>query len=176
MIALMQNRLLGVVGFIVLLAAVFGAASPAYLTLGNVNTILLNASILAIVACAQAIVVLTRNFDLSVGSTVALASYVGFDAVRIFPEIGPQLVLVPVAIGGLCGVVNGLLVAYGRVPAVIATLGTMSIYRGIASLYAGGDQINLGDLPPWVNATSTEPCSGCPPCPSSPSRWWRSPP
>ena len=165
MIALMQNRLLGVIGFIALLALVFGTAAPAYLTLGNVNTILLNASILAIVACAQAIVVLTRNFDLSVGATVALASYVGFDAMRMFPEIGPLLVLVPIVIGGLCGAVNGLLVAYGRVPAVIATLGTMSIYRGIASLYAGGGQINLADLPPWVNGTVNGSLFGLPALP-----------
>ena len=162
---MLQNRLLGIVGFVVVLALFFGALSPAFLTLGNVNTILLNASILAIVACAQAVVVLTRNFDLSVGSTVALASYVGFDIVRAVPEIGPPLVLVPTAIGGACGLVNGVLVAYGRVPAVIATLGTMSIYRGIASLYAGGNQINLADLPGWVNGTVNGHVLGLPALP-----------
>jgi rhamnose transport system permease protein len=59
--------------------------------------------------------------------------------------------LAPVVVGGLCGIVNGLLVAYGRVPAVIATLGTMSIFRGVAFLYAGGGQIDQKDLPAWVS-------------------------
>ena len=92
MSALLSNRLSGVLAFVVVLAAFFGALAPAFLSVGNVTTILLNASILAIVACAQAVVVLTRNFDLSVGSTVALASYVGFDAVRLVPDLGPLLV------------------------------------------------------------------------------------
>lgn len=148
---LLDSRLTGIVAFLALLLVFFGLLSDPFLTVGNLNTIALNGSILAIVACAQAIVVLTRNFDLSVGSTVALASYVGFDIVQRFPVAGPLLVLAPVLIGGLCGVVNGLLVAYGRVPAVIATLGTMSMFRGIASLYADGGQINLADLPAWVN-------------------------
>ena len=165
MSTLLGDRMIGVVGFVILLTLFFGSLSPSFLTLSNLNTILLNASILAIVACAQAIVVLTRNFDLSVGSTVALASYVGFDVVRTVPEIGPLLVLVPVVIGGLCGLVNGLIVAYGRVPAVIATLGTMSIYRGLASLYAGGDQINLADLPAWVNTIVNGSVLGLPALP-----------
>lgn len=165
MMLLLQNRAIGVAAFVVVLAAFFGSLSPAFLTVANANTILLNASILAIVACAQAIVVLTRNFDLSVGSTIALASYVGFDFVRLLPELGPLLVLAPVAVGGTCGIVNGLLVAYGNVPAVIATLGTMSIYRGIASLYAGGDQINLADLPTWVNGVVNGNVMGIPSLP-----------
>ena len=148
---LLQYRVAGVSCFLMLLAAGFGAAAPNFLTASNANTIALNGAILVIVACAEAIVVLTRNYDLSVGSTVALSAYVGFDVIRRFPEAGPVLILVPVLIGALCGAVNGWIVAYGRVPAVIATLGTMSIFRGIAFLYAGGAQVNQMDLPSWVS-------------------------
>jgi rhamnose transport system permease protein len=147
----LQNRVAGVFCFLLLLAAGFGIAAPNFLTASNANTIALNGAILVIVACAEAIVVLTRNYDLSVGSTVALSAYIGFDIIRQFPEAGPILILVPILIGGLCGAVNGWLVAYGRVPAVIATLGTMSIYRGIAFLWADGAQVNQMDLPPWVS-------------------------
>jgi rhamnose transport system permease protein len=70
--------------------------------------------------------------------------------VRLHPDLGPVLVVVPIAIGGVCGAVNGWLVSYGRVPSVIATLGTMSIFRGLAYLYANGSQIDLKDLPSWV--------------------------
>jgi len=149
-IALLQNRVLGVAAFLVLLVVFFSLLDPRFASLANADTIALNGSVLVIVACGEAIVVLTRNYDLSVGSIVALASYVGLDVVRLHPGIGPSLALVPVLIGGACGMVNGALVAYANVPSVIATLGTMSIFRGLAYLYAGGNQINVKDLPPWV--------------------------
>ena len=152
---LLQNRIIGVAAFLGLLVLFFGLLTQRFATVGNANTIALNASILVVVACAEAIVVLTRNYDLSVGSIVALASFVGLDMVRRFPEMGPVLVLAPVLIGALCGVVNGLLVAYGRIPSVIATLGTLSIFRGLAFLYAGGGQINAQDLPGWVADTAS---------------------
>jgi rhamnose transport system permease protein len=152
---LLQNRMLGVLAVLVLLALFFSAIADNFAAIANVNTIALNGSILVVVACAEAVVVITRNYDLSVGSVVALASYVGLDLVRQFPEAGPAMVLAPVAIGGLAGIVNGLLVAYGRVPSVIATLGTMSIFRGLAYLYANGQQINGKDLPAWVAGTAS---------------------
>ena len=154
-LALLQNRALGVSVFLLLLLGFFGLLAPNFATLANVNTIALNAAILVVAACAQGIVVITRNFDLSIGSTVALSSYVGLDVVRQFPDLGPILILVPVAIGTACGAINGALVAYGRLPSVVATLGTMSIFRGLAFLYAGGGQINLTELPAWVSATAT---------------------
>lgn len=152
-LTLLQNRLVGVASFLVLLFIFFGLLTDNFATFDNANTIALNASIVVVVACAEAIVVLTRNYDLSVGSIVALAAYVGMDVIRTYPELGPVLIVVPVLIGGLCGAVNGALVSYGRVPSVIATLGTMSIFRGLAYLYAGGGQIDLQDLPSWVGQT-----------------------
>ena len=92
---LLQNRIIGVAAFLALLVLFFGLLTQRFATIGNVNTIALNASILVVVACAEAIVVLTRNYDLSVGSIVALASYVGLDIVRRFPEAGPMLVVAP---------------------------------------------------------------------------------
>ncbi|HUC18169.1 MAG TPA: ABC transporter permease [Acetobacteraceae bacterium] len=154
-ITLLENRVLGVTVFLALLILFFSILDPRFANIANADTIALNASILVIVACGEAIVVLTRNFDLSVGSVVALASYVGLDIVRLHPAIGPPLVLVPILIGGLCGAVNGMLVAYAGVPSVIATLGTMSIFRGLAYLYAGGAQINVKDLPGWVVGIAT---------------------
>jgi rhamnose transport system permease protein len=154
-VGLLRNRALGVSVFLVLLGLLFSGLAPNFATLGNVNTIALNGAILVVVACAEAIVVITRNYDLSIGSTVALASYVGLDIVRHFPHAGPILILAPVAIGTICGAINGVLVAYGRLPSVVATLGTMSVFRGLAFLYASGGQINGSDLPPWVERTAT---------------------
>jgi rhamnose transport system permease protein len=156
----LEHREFGILAFLVLLAATFSLTSANFATLANANTIALNASILIVVACAETVVVLTRNFDLSVGSIVALASYLGLDLIRQYPEAGPIMFLAPVAIGGLCGVFNGLLVAIFRIPSVIATLGTLSIFRGIAYLYAGGRQINAQDLPQWVLRTASMRIAG----------------
>ena len=150
-VAALQNRVLGVLAFLVVLFVFFGALAPNFANFDNINTIALNASILVVVACAEATVVLTRNYDLSVGSVVALASYVGFDVIRLHPGAGPILAAVPMALGALCGAVNGALVGYSGVPSVIATLGTMSIFRGLAYVYAAGRQIDLKDLPDWVD-------------------------
>ena len=74
---------------------------------------------------------------------------------RQLPDLGPVLVVVPMLLGAACGAVNGLLVAYGGLPSVIATLGTMSMFRGLAFLYAAGGQLNAADLPPWVQGTAS---------------------
>ena len=54
-------------------------------------------------------------------------------------------------LGGLCGLINGLLVGYLKLSAIIVTLGTMSIFRGLAVIYANGRQINSHEIPTWVN-------------------------
>ena len=149
--AALNGRLAGVAAFLLLLCIGFGLASPNFLTVSNANTIALNGAILVVVACAEAIVVITRNYDLSVGSVVALSSYVGLDMARMYPDVGAVLILAPVLIGAACGVLNGFLVATCRLPSVIVTLGTMSIYRGLAYLYAGGHQLDPKDLPLWVS-------------------------
>ena len=170
----LEHREFGIFTFLVLLAAAFSLTSANFATLANANTIALNASILTVVACAETVVVLTRNFDLSVGSIVALASYLGLDLIRQYPAAGPIMFLAPVAIGGLCGAFNGLLVAVCRIPSVIATLGTLSIFRGLAYLYAGGRQINAQDLPRWVLGTASMRIAGSPSSCSSRLRWsWR---
>ena len=159
---LLQNRVLGVAAFLVLLSLTFAATAPHFAQLENATTIALNASTLVVLAAAETVVVVTRNYDLSVGSTAALAAYLGLDIVRHLPPLGPVLVIVPILIGLACGVVNGAIVAYGRVPSVIATLGTMSVFRGLAFLYANGHQIDVKDLPGWVASTSAAHVLGLP--------------
>ncbi len=109
---------------------------------------LLNPSILLLLAVGQAVVVITRNVDLSVGSVMGLTAYL---TGRLFID-QPSLPIVAVfaaciVAGGLLGLVNGVLVAYGKVPALVITLGTLYIYRGVMLTWAGSDRINAGDLP-----------------------------
>jgi len=110
--------------------------------------LLLAPSILLLLAVGQAVVIITRNVDLSVGSTLALTAYL---TGRLFvdnPGIPIVVVfLIGVAAGGVLGLVNGLLVALGKVPALVITLGTLYIYRGVVLEWAGSNRINASDMP-----------------------------
>jgi rhamnose transport system permease protein len=110
--------------------------------------LLLAPSILLLLAVGQAVVIITRNVDLSVGSTLALTAYL---TGRLFvdnPGIPVIVVfLIGIAAGAVLGLVNGLLVAFGKVPALVITLGTMYVYRGIVLEWAGSERINAGDMP-----------------------------
>ena len=149
-VVVLKNRALGVLLFEVLIILLFSLESNQFLSVSNLNTIFLNACIMAILASAEAVVIITRNYDVSIASILALSAYVGFDVIRTFPGFGPLLILVPLVIGVFCGLINGLLVAYGRVSSIFVTLAGLSVYRGLVTLYANGRQIEPKDVPPWV--------------------------
>jgi len=154
-VVILKNRVMGVLLFEALIIVIFSIAAREFLTLSNLNTIFLNACILAILACAEAVVIITRNYDVSVASMLALAAFVGFDLIKRYPNAGPVLILVPIGIGIVCGLINGSIVAYGRVSSVFVTLGGLSIYRGIVTIYARGHQIEPKDITDWVRGTVT---------------------
>ncbi|WP_332664782.1 ABC transporter permease [Aeromicrobium sp.] len=110
--------------------------------------LLLAPSILLLLAIGQAVVIITRNVDLSVGSTLALTAYL---TGRLFVDNPGIPIIVVFAIGMLAGaglgLINGLLVALGKVPALVITLGTLYIYRGVVLSWAGSDRINASDMP-----------------------------
>jgi rhamnose transport system permease protein len=131
-----------------LLVLVVAIQEPRFLRLSNIEEILLSVSILAIVAVGQTLVVLTRNIDLSVGSMIGIVAFVCGDTLKDSPGTGVLVVIVlGVAIGTGLGVVNGLLVTVGRVPAIVATLGTLYVFRGIDFTIAEGQQVNAADVP-----------------------------
>jgi len=125
--------------------------------------LLLTPSILVLVAVGQAIVLITRNVDLSVGSVMGLTAYL---TGRLFIDIpGIPIVLVVVAavvLGALLGLINGALVAYAKVPAMVITLGTLYAYRGINVLWAGSDRVNASDMPRDFLALGTGQLLGIP--------------
>ena len=110
--------------------------------------LLLTPSILLLVAVGQAVVIITRNVDLSVGSTLGLTAYMTGRLFIDFPGIPIIVVFVAgILFGGLLGLVNGALVAFAKVPALVITLGTLYIYRGINVAWTGSDRINASDMP-----------------------------
>lgn len=145
---LIRFREAGISLFILLLVAAITLRSPSFLSVDNFEDILLNISILTIVALAQAMVIITRGIDLSVSSTIGLVAMMVAFVVKENPEM-PVLfsVLLGMALGAVLGTFNGLLIALGRVPPIIATLGTLSIYRGMVFYYSQGTWINSFELP-----------------------------
>ena len=87
-VVVLKNRALGVLLFEVLIILVFSLAGDKFLSVSNLNTIFLNACIMAILASAEAVVIITRNYDVSIASILALSAYVGFDVIRTFPRSG----------------------------------------------------------------------------------------
>src|SRR3972149_6502198 len=119
-----QYRELALIGFILLLVDVISLQSPGFLTFDNFQDILLNISILAMIALAQGMIIITRGIDLSVASTLALVAMMVSFVLKAYPET-PVILIVLLGIG--LGSVNGLIITVGKVPPIIATLGTLSI-------------------------------------------------
>jgi rhamnose transport system permease protein len=110
-----------------------------------------SAAVILPIAIGQAIVVMTRNIDLSVGSLVGVVAYVCGDFLSTHQTMNPALfVMFCLFIGGCFGALNGLLVAYGRVPSIIVTLGTLALYRTFLVEYSDARTITTSSLPQWL--------------------------
>lgn len=145
---LIRTREAGIGLFILLLVALVSMRAPSFLQLDNFRDILLNISILSIVALAQTMVIITHGIDLSVSSMIGLVAMMVAFVVKQNPEMPVILaIILGMALGAVLGSFNGLIVAFGNVPPIIATLGTLSVYRGLVFFYSQGTWINSFELP-----------------------------
>ncbi len=115
------------------------AISPYFLDIYNLSDATYNFSEKAIVALAMALLIIAREIDLSVAAIIALASLGTGLAAEAGAPLGVLLVVGP-AIGIVCGAFNGLLVTRFGLPSIVVTIGTMSLYRGLAQVVLG-DQV-----------------------------------
>lgn len=150
--------LLGVVTLVVWLQA------PRFLSTANIRSIFLAIALLLVLAVGETVVLLGRNFDISIGSTVGLSAMV---AGLVFKgDAGTSEVLVfaiAVAVGATVGITNGLLITYLRVPSIVLTLGMLSVVSGITYIVASGNQVNPYNVPSGFVALSiTSPIDGIP--------------
>jgi ribose transport system permease protein len=133
---------------LLVVVAVLAALSPVFLTTRNVGNVLSQSAVIAVLALAQLLVIVTRGIDLSVGSTLALSAVVGALVFESVPS-GPLVIVAMLATGVAVGTVNGVGYVYGRLPhPFIVTLATLSIARGLALWLAGGQP--LQDMPQVV--------------------------
>lgn len=149
---------LTLLGLLVLAVVVFGLAIEGYYSGRFFNRVTTSVVVVVILAAAQALVVISKNVDLSVGSIVGVSAYLTADFLQNNLGANPLVaVLLAMLVGAMLGAVNGLLVAYGGVPAIIVTLGTLALFRTLVSLYSGGANVTADVLPDWVielNASS----------------------
>ena len=153
-----KARETGILLALAIIVVVTTAKNPNFLFSNDgFRDLLLTPSILLLVAVGQAIVIITRNVDLSVGSVLGLTAYL---TGRLFIDI-PGIPIIAVFLaglvfGGLLGLINGALVAFAKVPALVITLGTLYAYRGINVLWTGSDRINASDMPKPFLALGTQ--------------------
>lgn len=137
--------------------------NPLFLSPQGLKDLMLNATVMVILAVGQTMVIVTRNVDLSVGSILGLVAF-GTGAVFAGAPDLPiiAVVLLGMACGAALGLFNGLLVTLAGVPALVITLGTLYVYRGINNAWAGGTQYFAGDRPEAFGALSVDTFLGIP--------------
>jgi ribose transport system permease protein len=138
---LTHGRQLGTAVGLMLLCLVLTIASPHFLTVSNLLNVAQQTSINAVIAAGMTFVIISAGIDLSVGSILAFTGVVlGSLITRGFPL--PVCIVGALALGLICGFLNGALISFGRLPPFIATLGMMSVARGGALLYTQGRPIS----------------------------------
>lgn len=161
---LVTARETGILLALVLVVAITTIVNPRFLFSGDgFRDLILSPSILLLLAVGQAVVIITRNVDLSVGSVLGLSAYL---TGRIFIDLPwlpwPAVFLIGIVFGGLLGLINGALVSFARVPSLVITLGTLYAFRGINVLWTGSDRINASDMPREFLAIGTSAIVGIP--------------
>jgi rhamnose transport system permease protein len=138
----------GIVVVLVVFVAITAAVQPRFLSATNIQFVLVDTTVFALLALGETMVVISRNVDLSVGSVLGLSAYLSTSLFGPHPGIPIVVVfLAGLGIGLACGVANGIMVAAGRVPSLVVTLATLYIIRGIDILIVGGKEVVAQSLP-----------------------------
>ena len=144
-------RILALLAVMVLITLIFTSQIDGFLNGRLFNRISSSVAIMALIATGQTLVILTRNIDLSVGSMVGFVAFATGLLVTHHPDLNPLILLLyAMLLGAGFGLINGLLVAYARVPSIIVTLATMALYRSTLVWFSDGKSITTENLPQWL--------------------------
>jgi len=150
-------RSLGILPILFLICILFSMLNPNFLTAVNLINVFRQASINIVLAAGMTFVILTGGIDLSVGSILACTAVLSLMS-SIRPEMHWATIVVPLAAGLVMGALNGVLIAYVKLPPFIVTLGSMTALRGAAYLFANGTTIINNDLNfAWIGNESLGP-------------------
>lgn len=144
-----EAALIGIIAAMTLIAT---ATLSDFRSLSNINNLLNTTALIAIVAIGEAVVILARQIDLSVGAILGICAYVvGEESGHFHGALGPIMgVLMALGLGAVLGIGNALLVDALKMPAIIATLATLSLYTGIQIIVNNGSQLYLTQVPKWL--------------------------
>lgn len=134
-------RQFGTIIGLILLCAFFAILSPYFFTVSNLLNVAQQSAIIAVISVGMTFVIITAGIDLSVGSVLAFAGVTLASALHAGLPV-PLAIMIGFATGFGCGLLNGVLISFGKLPPFIATLGMMSIARGAALWYTDGRPIS----------------------------------
>jgi rhamnose transport system permease protein len=144
-------RILALVLVTVLIVLFFAAQIENYLNGRLFNRISSSVAVMALIATGQTLVILTRNIDLSVGSIVGFTAFATGSLISANPELHPLLLVgYSALLGAGFGLINGLFVAYARIPSIIVTLASMALFRSALVEYSDAKSITSQSLPMWL--------------------------
>jgi ribose transport system permease protein len=133
-------RDMGTVAGLLIMVVVFASLSDVFLSQRNIINILQQSSINGCIAIGMTLVIISGGIDLSVGPAAALAAIVSATLLMAGYPV-PLIILSALAVGLLCGMLNGVLIAYAGLQPFIVTLGTLSLFRAFALIYTGGNPV-----------------------------------
>ncbi|MHC5231922.1 ABC transporter permease [Brucella sp. LJL56] len=154
---LLKQRELLLLVIIALLVGLFASRAPGFASAGNLAGIFNDTSILIIIALGQMAVILTKSIDLSVAANLAFTGMAVAMLNATYPGLPLVLLIVlAIGVGAVLGAINGILVWKLNIPAIVVTLGTLTIYRGMAFVLSGGAWVNAHQMTaPFLNTPRT---------------------
>ena len=151
----LKRREFGLLAAMLAVAIPVTIINPRMVSAANLTALSMDAALLVVAALAQMLVLITRNIDLSIAAVIGLSAYMAASMVQAYPDHDIVVGLATAcAVGGVAGLLNGLVVTRGRIPAIVVTLASMSIFRGFNSIWAAGDQISADEVTQaWLDMT-----------------------
>src|ERR1700693_198104 len=160
---LVRSRETSLVLLIVALTVLTTVLNPRFLSPQSLKDLMLNVSIIALLVLGQTVIILMRQIDLSISSIVGITAFLSGTLFINYPGIpSVVVVLLSVLAGLLLGAVNAALIAWGKIPALITTLGTLYIFRGANYAWVHGRQVNAVNVPGSFLAIGTSTFAGIP--------------
>lgn len=159
---LLRARELGIVVVIAVVVVITTSVNSHFLDAGSVQQLLSGAALVALMAVGETLVIVTRNVDLSVGSTLGLSAYVIGDLFGSHQIPVWSAFVIAVLIGAVIGAINGLVVALLKVPSLVVTLAMLYVIRGVDGVIVNGKQINASVIPTSMTAVGYKTFLGVP--------------
>ena len=171
--AVARQRELSLLAIMFVLGGMVSLAAPQFLTASNLSQVAVQASIIAVAAVGEALVILTRNVDLSVEATIGLVAYAVARLLELHAVDTVEAIAIGIGLGLVLGMVNGAVITLFKVPSIVATLGTLSIFRGLDFLVAGSHQVPVAGLPDgFTDASSAMASAALPKASAKRLRRW----